>query len=258
MKGKNFTAFILITFFILAPISSAFAISFAKITINSLTFHEDGLAINWIEKSSQSSSWPTLGTYWDMLYDFNAPFEWGYTSAGEQQDYAGATAETRTGNIDFIYSYTWISNQYVGDDLNTQIDRFGFFNVSGNGTLSVDADYTIELFLEDEGDFEYIWARGVGYVKLGKHDSSGNVWDVLADNQWGGVNTMFSEYGSHVFDGTLHIEHAYSDGELGMFDISGQSAINGVNPVPEPTTMLLLGSGLAGLTAFRRKFRRQS
>ncbi|MFC1823408.1 PEP-CTERM sorting domain-containing protein [Thermodesulfobacteriota bacterium] len=52
--------------------------------------------------------------------------------------------------------------------------------------------------------------------------------------------------GSHLlkFEGTTLTD------DTGFFDSIS------INPIPEPTTMLLLGSGLIGLAGFRRKFRK--
>ncbi|MBW1763658.1 MAG: PEP-CTERM sorting domain-containing protein, partial [Deltaproteobacteria bacterium] len=49
---------------------------------------------------------------------------------------------------------------------------------------------------------------------------------------------------------SVAIDYAYIMGDsLATVDIPG-------DPVPEPATMLLLGSGLMGLAGFRRKFKK--
>jgi hypothetical protein len=41
------------------------------------------------------------------------------------------------------------------------------------------------------------------------------------------------------------------------FSVNGDPTIVGVATVPEPSTLLLLGSGVVGLIGFRRKFRKE-
>jgi hypothetical protein len=102
------------------------------------------------------------------------------------------------------------------------------------------------------------------FKKNGKLKSWG---EIVIDEMGDWTATYFKKKDFYSFyDGWNWIEASaddqfYGDHGIslnGIFSVGNGVENNGsVNPVPEPTTMLLLGTGLIGLAGFRKKFKRQ-
>jgi hypothetical protein len=108
---------------------------------------------------------------------------------------------------------------------------------------------TNSLYTIDLGTGNHTLVGGLGVSNVGPQsglsfDSSGTLWALVES---GAIYTLNTSTGAATF--VANVVDAAGNTLGGFEGLAIQS-------VPEPSTMLLLGGGLLGLLAFRRKFRK--
>ena len=136
------------------------------------------------------------------------------------------------------------AHPYDGSDDN----YIGFVNNSGAAVSSLSLSSNTDIFGFD----------GDGIDTFG---IAGNAMDTGALGGYGGPNTFFTNVSANRSSGTVNFLTPIADGESGFFSLEEAPSASviisggtGNSPVPEPGTLVLLGTGVMGLaTKVRRR-----
>jgi len=230
--------------------------STAEIKWNTLDIVEDGLEIIYHPDTYVSRSKAKVWSRNPSAYirDRERVSSWSDTQAN--RDIPGATAAAYTSDAEL---YESVSATVDGADsqrwAQARADRWVYFEVKGSGSITLTADYTMYQQIDLDTENDWIYADSEVWLELYNKNTDETLWDWrwIERELWGAADETNEE------TGTLEISLDYSDGDYGYMWMGVYNevwAYNGApSPVPEPATMILLGSGLVCLAGFRRKFR---